>query len=56
VLQMASDSGQSDFRFKADNEIQFNWQIDRIRKNEYCAEVESSTTRQRQFSPLITVK
>ena len=55
VLQMASDSGQSDFRFKADNEFQFNWQIDKMRKGEYCAEAESDGTGQRQYSPLITV-
>jgi len=56
VLQMASDSGQSDFRFKADYEIQFNWQSEKsLRKGRYCAEAESGSTGQRQNSPLIEV-
>ena len=56
VLQTAGDPGSSDFRFKNDNEVQFNWQVE-VRKNrDYCAEVESSKTGQTQYSPLIEVK
>ncbi len=56
VLEMAGDPGSSDFRFKNNNEIQFNWQADVMKNRDYCAEVESSRTGQKQYSPLIRVK
>ena len=53
---MAGDPGSSDFRFKNNNEIQFNWQADVKKNRDYCAEAESSRTGQKQYSPLIRVK
>ena len=56
VLEMAGDPGSSDFRFKSDNEVQFNWQANVKKNRSYCAEAESSRTGQTQYSPLIEVK
>jgi hypothetical protein len=56
ILQEASDKGKSGFRFKNDNEIQFNWEVEGQIGNLYCAEVESSTTLQKQYSPLMEIK
>ena len=52
---VADDSGSSDFRFKADNFWQFNWDAD-VRRGEYCAFAFSSRTGQEQRSPPITVQ
>ncbi len=56
VLIAASDKGNSDFRFKNDDEIQFNWEVEGQVGKRYCAEAESSTTHQKQYSPLIEIK
>ncbi len=56
VLIAASDKGKSGFRFKNDNEIQFNWEVDGTVGKLYCAEAESDTTHQKQYSPLIEIK
>jgi hypothetical protein len=56
VLIAASDKGKSGFRFKNDNEIQFNWEVEGTVGKLYCAEAESDTTHQKQYSPLIEIK
>ena len=52
---VADDSGSSDFRFKADNFWQFNWDAD-VKRGDYCAIAESTLTGQEQRSPTITVR
>jgi hypothetical protein len=56
ILQMAGDPGSSGFRFKSDNEVQFNWQVEGKKNRYYCAEVESSKTEQTQYSELMQIK
>jgi hypothetical protein len=56
VFIAASDKGNSGFRFKNDNEIQFNWEVEGQVGELYCAEAESSTTHQKQQSPLMEIK
>ena len=56
IFSAASDKGNSGFRKKNDNEIQFNWEVEGTVGMRYCAEAESSTTNQRQHSPLMEIK
>ena len=56
VFMAASDKGKSGFRLKKDNEIQFNWDVEGEAGMSYCAEAESTTTGQRQVSPLMEIK
>jgi hypothetical protein len=55
-LEMAGDPGSSDFRYKADNYWQFNWNSEGTKNQSYCAEVESGRSGQIQFAPPIRLK
>ncbi|MDH5621662.1 MAG: DUF5011 domain-containing protein, partial [Gammaproteobacteria bacterium] len=56
LIQMASDAGSSDFRFKQDNYWQFNWDSQGEAGQRYCAVVQSTLSGQTQSSPSIRLR
>ena len=56
LISDVGDPGSSDFRFKADNWWQYNWDSMGDKNVTYCVSVESGRTHQMQYSPEINLR